>query len=100
MAATVTVGDLLGRHVSLDIECLDRVYLNGYVPTLQVGGPVVSFMTGASWAIRYQSPVILEKIGTAFRRSVSSLCRGGRHIPVVRFAKADRKIDVMRPASS
>ncbi len=94
MAATVTVGDLLGRHVSLDIECLDRVYLNGYVPTLQVGGPVVSFMR-EHLGNPIQSPVILEKIGTAFRRSVSRFAED-EHIPVVRFAKADRKIDVMR----
>jgi hypothetical protein len=34
----VTTSDLLAGHVSLDIECLDRIYLNGYVPNLQVGG--------------------------------------------------------------
>ena len=31
----VTVNDLLNGHVALDIQCLDRVYLNAYVPTLQ-----------------------------------------------------------------
>jgi hypothetical protein len=31
--------------VRLDIECLDRIYLNGYVPNLQMGGQVVSFLT-------------------------------------------------------
>ena len=45
MAATVTVNDVLDGHVALDIECLDRIYLNGYVPTLQTGGAVVSFLT-------------------------------------------------------
>ncbi len=45
MAATVTVNDVLDGHVGLDVECLDRIYLNGYVPNLQVGGQVVSFMT-------------------------------------------------------
>ena len=29
----------------LDIECLDRVYLNAYVPILQSSGQVVAFMT-------------------------------------------------------
>ena len=38
MAATVTVNDVLDGHVALDIECLDRIYLNGYVPNLQTGG--------------------------------------------------------------
>jgi hypothetical protein len=37
MAASLTVNDLLDGHVALDLECLDRVYLNGYVPNLQVG---------------------------------------------------------------
>ncbi len=45
MTAVTTVNELLDGHVSLDIECMDRIYLNGYVPNLQVGGQVVSFMT-------------------------------------------------------
>ena len=48
MAAVVTVNDVLDGHVGLDVECLDRIYLNGYVPNLQVGGQVVSFLTAAS----------------------------------------------------
>jgi hypothetical protein len=38
MATTVTVNDMLDGHVVLDLECLDRIYLNAYVPNLQVGG--------------------------------------------------------------
>ncbi len=45
MAAMVTVDDVLYGHVALDLRCLDRIYLNGYVPTLQMGGQVASFMT-------------------------------------------------------
>lgn len=41
----VTVNDLLDRHVVLDIECLDRIFLNAYVPILQPSGQVVTFMT-------------------------------------------------------
>jgi len=95
MAATVTVNDVLDGHVVLDIECLDRIYLNGYVPNLQVGGQVVSFLT-AHLGNPIPSPAILEKIGTAFRRAVASFAEDNR-IPVVRFGKNDRKIDVMRP---
>ena len=40
----VTTADILGGHVGLDLECLDRIYLNGYVPNLQVGGQVVQFL--------------------------------------------------------
>ncbi len=95
MAATVTINDVLDGHVVLDIECLDRIYVNGYVPNLQVGGQVVSFLT-AHLGNPIPSPAILEKIGTAFRRAVDRFAADNK-IPVVRFGKTDRKIDVMRP---
>jgi hypothetical protein len=95
MDKPVTVNDVLDGHVVLDLECLDRIYLNGYVPNLQVGGQVVSFMT-AHLGYPIPSPAILEKIGTAFRRAVRSFAENHR-IPVVQFGKGDRKIDVMRP---
>ena len=37
-AGAVTVGEVLDGHVQLDLECLDRVYLNGYLAQVQVGG--------------------------------------------------------------
>ena len=36
MTRPVTVNDVLDGHVVLDLECLDRIYLNVYVPNLQV----------------------------------------------------------------
>src|SRR4051812_47608662 len=92
---TLTVNDLLEGHVGLDVESLDRVYLNGYVPTLQVGGQVVSFMTQH---LKYPipSPAIMERMGTAFRRAVRTFA-AAHQVPVVTFAKTDRKQEVMRP---
>ncbi|MGH3559658.1 MAG: hypothetical protein ACRDTK_19545 [Mycobacterium sp.] len=95
MATTLTVNDLLDGHVVLDLECLDRIYLNAYVPNLQVGGQVVSFMT-QHLGNPIPSPAIMEKIGTAFRRAVDRFA-ADNHIPVVRFGKGDRKIEVMGP---
>ncbi|MDN5749360.1 MAG: hypothetical protein L0H64_12725 [Pseudonocardia sp.] len=95
MAEPVTVNDVLDGHVALDLECLDRIYLNAYVPNLQVGGQVVSFLT-AHLGYPIPSPAIFDKIGTAFRRAVAQFAED-EHIPVVRFTKTDRKIDKMRP---
>jgi len=95
MGTTVTVGELLEGHVALDVECLDRIYLNGYVPKLQVGGQVVGFMT-RHLGFPIPSPAIMEKIGTRFRRAVSRFAEDNQ-IPVVRFDKTDRKVDRMRP---
>lgn len=95
MAEGVTkVTDLLDGHVVLDVQCLDRIYLNGYVPNLQVAGQVVTFMRDHLGYL-IQSPAIMEKIGTSFRRAVASFA-DDEHVPVVRFARQDRKIDVMR----
>lgn len=94
MTATVTVGELLDGRVGLDIECLDRIYLNGYVPNLQVGGQVVSFMT-RHLGLPIPSPSVLEKIGARFRRDVRSFA-DTHGIPVVKFRKGDRKIEMMR----
>jgi hypothetical protein len=33
----VTLTDIVAGHVSLEIEGFDRIYLNGYVPALQLG---------------------------------------------------------------
>ena len=91
----VTVNDILDGHVGLDLECLDRIYLNGWVPNLQVSGQVVNFLTH-HLGFPIPSPAILEKIGLRFRREVAEFA-AGNDIPVIRFAKGERKLEVMRP---
>jgi hypothetical protein len=95
MAHIVTAGELLDGHAVLDIECLDRVYLNAYVPILQSSGQVVAFMT-QHLGMPIPSPALMEKIGIKFRRAVESFA-ASNGIPWVKFGKGDRKIDVMQP---
>jgi hypothetical protein len=90
----VTTADVLDGHVSRDLECLDRIYLNGYVPNLQVGGQVVQFLALRGFPI--PSPVVVGRIGDQFRRSVRSFCDANQ-IPMVMFRKGDRKIETMKP---
>jgi hypothetical protein len=91
----VTVNDVLDGHVRLDVECLDRIYLNAYVPNLQVGGQVVSFLT-AHLGNPVPSPAIFRQMGDRFRRAVTSFAEAN-HIPLVRLTGEDRKAEVMRP---
>jgi hypothetical protein len=95
MSDVANVNDLLAGHVTLQVDCLDRVYLNGYVPNLQVSGQVVTFLCEHRGA-KLPSPALFNKIGTAFRRAVLGFA-ADNDIPLVRFAKGDRKIDVIRP---
>jgi hypothetical protein len=95
MSHFVTVPELLDGHTVLDIECLDRVYLNGYVPSLQAGGQVVSFLHD-HLGMKIASPAVFEQIGTRFRQAVARFA-DNNDIPMVKFGKGVRKIDVMRP---
>jgi hypothetical protein len=94
MAAGVSVAELLDGHVALEVECLDRVYLNAYVPTLQVSGQVVRFLTDHR-GYPIASPALFAKIGNRFREDVKRFAIA-HDIPLIRFRKGDRKIDVVR----
>ena len=75
---TVTVNELLDGHVALDIQCLDRIYLNAYVPMLQSTGQVVAFLSG-HLGYPFPSPALFNKIGQRFRARGDRLRRGQRH---------------------
>ena len=90
----VTVNDVLDGHVALDLQCLDRLYLHGYLGQLQVGGQVIQFLQHRGYPV--PSPACLQQIGDAFRRRVASFAEAN-HIPVVTLKAADRNIEVMKP---
>ena len=43
MSVSRSVAEILSEHVTLEIESIDRMYLNVYVPALQRAGGVASF---------------------------------------------------------
>jgi hypothetical protein len=90
----VTINDVLDGHVALDLQCLDRLYLHGYLAQLQVGGQVIQFLKHRGFPV--PSPACLQQIGDAFRRRVASFAKAN-HIPVVPLKAADRNIEVMQP---
>ena len=85
MAGVVTVPELLDGHTALDVECLDRIYLNGHVPALQVGGQVVAFLHD-HLGMRIPSPAVLEQIGTRSAR----LWAGSRRSMTSRWSSSPR----------
>ena len=91
----ITVNEILDGHVGLDLECCDRIHLNGWVQNLQVPGQVVSFLT-RHLGFPIPSPAVLERIGLGFCKAVAEFA-AEHNVPVVRFAKGERKREVMRP---
>ena len=88
-----TIPELLRDHVSLDIECVDRVYLNGYVPTLQTSGALVYFLERHR-GNPIASPALLGKITPSRLSTKWKPLPQANHIPVVHFSRGQRKDDV------
>src|SRR5215831_1636941 len=91
--AVVTAADMAAGHVSLDVSCPDRLYLNGYVNKLQTPGGVVCFFHDHRGK-PIVSPALFEPIGEKFRRDIRARAQANG-IPLIRFASGDRKAEVM-----
>jgi len=75
-----SIPELLKGHVTLEVECLDRLYLNGYIGPLATPGGLVTFME-EQLGKPIASPVVLGQISEKFRGAVKELADGDR-IPV------------------
>jgi hypothetical protein len=93
--AVVTAADVVAGHVTLDVSCLDRVYLNGYVAKLQTPGGVVYFFRDHRGK-PIVSPALFEPIGEKFRKDIRDWAQANG-IPMIRFTTGQRKADVMAP---
>ena len=88
-----TIASLLRERVSLQVNCVDRIFLAGYIPKLQSEGMVVRFLLDRGFPI--PSPAALGKIGEAYVRAVERFAARYR-IPVVHFKKGESKEQVAR----
>src|SRR5208283_3063643 len=82
--AVVTAADMVAGHVTLDVSCPDRLYLNGYVAKLQTPGGVVYFFhdhRGKPIA----SPALFEPIGEKFRRDIRDDKMGSGFIKICTY---------------
>jgi len=87
-----SIPELLKDHVILEVECLDRLYLNGYIGPLATSGGLVSFMR-EQLGKPIPSPVVLGQVTERFRESVKAFAERER-IPIYQFDHKERKDDV------
>jgi hypothetical protein len=98
---TPNINEVLDGHVALEVECVDRLYLNAYVANLQVPGQVARFLHD-HLGLMLPSPAAFEQIGNRFRRDVRRFAEQ-RGVPVLGLKKPDRtrwddrKLDHVRP---
>jgi len=83
---------VLGEHVTLEVESIDRLYLNVYVPKLQHVLGVHGFFREQRGA-KVVSSALMEPITTAFVTSLERFAKQ-QGVPLISFAKGQRKDDV------
>jgi len=82
----LTVKDILTGKITLDSECIDRVYLNGYVPHLQMPGGLIRFIR-EQLGFPIPSPMLLPPVTQAFRKAVEQYAQE-QGLAIVDFGKA------------
>jgi len=89
--AEIDINEILKDHVTLDVECIDRIYLNGYIPNLQMPWQLVKFLHHRVYDI--PSPAILAEMTTAYKAAVEAFAQEN-DIPLIHFQPGVRKEDV------
>ncbi len=89
-----SAADVLARHVTFELECIDRVYCNLYVPKLQRDLGVVGFIR-EHLGMPVASTAVLAGRTQAFYEEIKDFA--ARHaVRVVEFRPGQRKDEVMR----
>lgn len=94
MNATPTLAQRQSEHVVLELECIDRMYLNAYVPQLTSEAGIAAFCRyylGHRFASTKQAAARTRTFVTAIKSFVAA-----EGVELVRFRKGERKDDVMQ----
>ena len=93
-----TVAQVLKDHGTLEVEGIDRMYLNLYQPRLQTDRGVAAFFRfhrGETFA----SSALMAPMSIAFIAAVEHFVEQGQ-IPLITFAKGQRKDDLAKESHS
>jgi hypothetical protein len=94
MSLPRTVAEVLSEHVTLEVEGIDRMYLNVYQPRLQTDRGVAAFFRfhrGETFA----SSALMDPMSKSFLAAVDRFVLQ-EQIPLITFAKGQRKDDIAK----
>jgi hypothetical protein len=92
MTLARSVADVLADHVTFEVESIDRMYLNVWVPRLAYGGGVSGFFVGHR-GHQYASTALMDPMTKAFVADIHGFV-AARGLELVHFAKGQRKDDL------
>ena len=88
------VAEIIKDHVTLEVRCLDRLYLNAYIPRLQSPGGVIDFLIRACRQT-IASPALFGQLTEAFKARLRRWATE-QQIPWIEFRKGERKDAVVQ----
>src|SRR5262249_16077893 len=86
---TPTIADIIRPHVSLEVRCIDRLYLHPYMPKLQTSGGLCYFLRDYL-GHPIPSPALFKPMHDRFVTAVEKFV-ARRAIPVVQFQPGQDK---------
>ena len=92
MNLPLTVAEVMTRHVVLELECVDRMYLNVYQPRLQTPKAAFCFLR-EHYGRGAISSRAMRAITGRFVQAIDDYARRER-IPMILFKKGERKEDL------
>ncbi len=92
MTIPQSVKDILSSHVTLEVESIDRMYLNLYVPVLQTTGGIAWFWKELR-GYQFPSSALMAPMSRDLVARIEAFAEE-EHIDVVTFKKGQRKEDV------
>jgi len=92
MSVSQSVATIMAEKVTLDIESIDRMYLNVYVPHLQTPAGAAHFFRAHRGAT-FASSALMAAQTTAFVAALERFART-QGVPLLSFTKGQRKDDV------
>jgi hypothetical protein len=86
------VAEILTNHVTFELEAIDRMYLNAYVPSLQTGGGVVYFLK-TQLGVPVPSTVMVAPMTQRFVEGIERFVKT-EGVDLITFEKGQRKDDI------
>jgi len=87
-----SVAEIIQNHVTFELDAIDRMYLNAYVPSLQTGGGVVYFLK-TQLGVRVPSTVMVAPMSQRFVEAIERFVKT-EGVDLITFEKGQRKDDV------
>jgi hypothetical protein len=93
MSVSHNVAEILRDHVTFELECIDRMYLNVYVPALQCESGVAGFFRRHR-GHPFASSALMDPMTKSFIAATERFSKE-HGVPLIQFEKGQRKDEVM-----